>query len=222
MKLLIDTNVVLDVLLDRSPHAAAAAQVFALADTGRIEGAVCATTVTTVHYLAAKAGGRARAVRLLADLLDVFAVAPVDLAAAIPELLDRLRGGLAVDRVRLAFAPALPRVLADPARLERVLVNLLSNALKYSPPESEVVLGAAPAPEGVAIAVTDRGVGIAPEDQAHIFDRFFRARGARRPEGLGLGLYIARLLVEAHGGTVSAESGLGQGSTFRVVLPAAP
>ncbi len=151
-----------------------------------------------------------------------LAVAPVDLAAAIPELLDRLRGGLAVDRVRLAFAPALPRVLADPARLERVLVNLLSNALKYSPPESEVVLGAAPAPEGVAIAVTDRGVGIAPEDQAHIFDRFFRARGARRPEGLGLGLYIARLLVEAHGGTVSAESGLGQGSTFRVVLPAAP
>jgi len=74
---------------------------------------------------------------------------------------------------------------------------------------------------GVAIAVSDRGVGIAPEDLPHVFDRFFRARGARRPEGLGLGLYITRLLVEAHHGRVEVTSQLGQGSTFRVVLPAA-
>lgn len=147
-------------------------------------------------------------------------LAPVDLAQALPELVERLRGGLAADRVRLAVAPGLPPVRADAAQLERIVVNLLSNALKYSPPESEIVLEAAPAPGGVAIAVTDRGVGIAPEDQPHLFDRFFRARGARRPEGLGLGLYIARLLVEAHGGSLSAESALGRGSTFRVVLPA--
>jgi signal transduction histidine kinase len=145
----------------------------------------------------------------------------VDLGALVPELLERLRGGLEVDRVRVAIAPALPLADADPDRLERVLVNLLSNALKYSPAESAVRLELAPAPDGgVLVIVADRGVGIAPEDQARIFDRFFRARGSRRPEGLGLGLYITRLLVEAHGGRIDVTSGLGQGSTFRVRLPA--
>jgi signal transduction histidine kinase len=69
--------------------------------------------------------------------------------------------------------------------------------------------------------VSDRGVGIAPEDQRQIFERYYRTRGARQPEGLGLGLYITRLLVEAHGGRIEVESQLGQGSTFRVFLPAA-
>ena len=69
--------------------------------------------------------------------------------------------------------------------------------------------------------MSDRGIGIAPEDVPHVFERFFRARGARQPEGLGLGLYITRLLVQAHGGRIEVASQLGQGSTFRVVLPAA-
>ncbi|ABS28543.1 ATP-binding protein [Anaeromyxobacter sp. Fw109-5] len=146
---------------------------------------------------------------------------PVDLAAAVPELLERFHGAIDVDRVRLVVHPDLPRALADPQRLERIVVNLLTNALKYSPPQGEVVLELAPAPEGVAIVVTDRGVGIAPEDVPHVFDRFFRARGARQPEGLGLGLYITRHLVQAHGGRIEVSSRLGQGSTFRVVLPSA-
>jgi signal transduction histidine kinase len=145
----------------------------------------------------------------------------VDLRALLPELLDRLRGGLDVDRVRLEVAPDLPHVLADPHRLERIVVNLLSNALKYSPAQGEVVLEASHDDGRVAIAVSDRGVGIAPEDLPHVFERFFRARGARRPEGLGLGLYITRLLVEAHAGRIEVRSRLGRGSTFRVVLPAA-
>jgi signal transduction histidine kinase len=146
---------------------------------------------------------------------------PVDLRVLLPEMLEHLRGGIDVDRVRLEIAPDLPRVVADPHRLERIVVNLLSNALKYSPPQSDVVLQAAQHDGTIAIAVSDRGVGIAPEDLPHVFDRFFRARGARRPEGLGLGLYIARLLVEAHAGRIEVSSQLGQGSTFRVVLPAA-
>lgn len=146
----------------------------------------------------------------------------LDVAALAPEVLERLRGAVEVDRVRLRAASGLPRVWADPERLERVLVNLLTNALKYSAPQSEVVMELAAADGGVAISVSDRGVGIAPEDLPHIAERFFRARGARRPEGLGLGLYIARLLVQAHGGRLDVESVLGQGSTFRVVLPAAP
>jgi PAS domain S-box-containing protein len=146
---------------------------------------------------------------------------PVDLAEVVPELLERLRGALEIERVSIAVEPGLPRALADPQRLERILVNLLTNALKYSPPQGEVTLELASDPDGVAIVVSDRGIGIAPEDVPHVFERFFRARGARQPEGLGLGLYITRLLVQAHGGRIDVSSQLGQGSTFRVVLPAA-
>jgi PAS domain S-box-containing protein len=146
---------------------------------------------------------------------------PVDLAAVVPELLERFRGALEIERVRLVVEPGLQRALADPQRLERIFVNLLTNALKYSPSQGEITLELASDPDGVAIVVTDRGIGIAPEDVPHVFERFFRARGARQPEGLGLGLYITRLLVHAHGGRIEVASQLGQGSTFRVVLPAA-
>lgn len=78
MRVLLDTNVVLDVLLEREPHADGAAQLFALADAGFIEGVLCATTVTTVHYIAARAVGPKRAEGLVRELLDLFAVAPVD------------------------------------------------------------------------------------------------------------------------------------------------
>lgn len=145
--------------------------------------------------------------------------ADVDLAAVLPELVERLRGGLDVDRIELLVRPGVPRTRADPARLERVVVNLLSNALKYSPAQTAVTLRVEAGRGGLLLAVEDRGVGIAPEDQPHIFERFFRARGARRPEGLGLGLYITRLLVEAHGGRIRVESALGRGSTFTVFLP---
>ncbi|WP_248361268.1 sensor histidine kinase [Anaeromyxobacter oryzae] len=147
---------------------------------------------------------------------------PIELEALVPELIERLRGGLDVDRVAVAVAPDLPRVSADPPRLERIVTNLVSNALKYSPGQTPVTLEVVADAGGVRIAVSDRGVGIAPEDQAHLFERYFRARGSRRPEGLGLGLYITRLLVEAHQGRIEVESALGRGSTFRVFLPAAP
>jgi signal transduction histidine kinase len=146
----------------------------------------------------------------------------VDLAALVPEILERLRGAVEVERVRLEVSPDLPRASADPERLERILVNLLTNALKYSAPQSEVVIGLAGMDGDVLITVSDRGIGIAPEDLPHVSDRFFRAKSARQPEGLGLGLYITRLLVQAHGGRLDVESTLGQGSTFRVLLPAAP
>lgn len=84
MTVLFDTNVVLDVLLDRQPHADTAAQLFALVDTGRLEGLVCATTVTTVHYIAARTVGARRAEELVRELIKLFAVAPVD-----AQVLDR-------------------------------------------------------------------------------------------------------------------------------------
>ncbi|WP_242343132.1 sensor histidine kinase [Anaeromyxobacter terrae] len=158
---------------------------------------------------------------LLEDRQLRLSLEPVDLGELVPELLERFRGALDTDRVKLVVHPDVPRALADPERVERIVVNLLTNALKYSPPQGDVTLEVAANPEGVALVVTDRGVGIAPEDMPHVFERFFRARGARQPEGLGLGLYITRLLVQAHGGRVDVSSQLGQGSTFRVILPAA-
>jgi signal transduction histidine kinase len=108
----------------------------------------------------------------------------------------------------------------DEFRLEQVVVNLLTNALRYGAGkpirvELEQLPGAA------AIRVSDQGVGIAPDDQARVFERFVRVGERTRAPGLGLGLYITRQLVEAHGGTISVESTLGEGSTFTVALPTA-
>ncbi|HSM94247.1 MAG TPA: ATP-binding protein [Anaeromyxobacteraceae bacterium] len=150
-----------------------------------------------------------------------FAPQPVDVAAFTVELLQRLRGGLDVDRIRFGAEPDLPRAIADPKRLERIVVNLVSNALKYSPAQAPVEVRVAASEGGIELSVADRGVGITPEDQVHLFERWFRAKGTRRPEGLGLGLYVTRLLVEAQRGRIRVETAPGRGSTFRVTLPAA-
>jgi PAS domain S-box-containing protein len=144
--------------------------------------------------------------------------AELDLAMFARDVVERHYGALAVDRVKVE-APASVPAHADPERLERILVNLVSNALKYSPPQGEVTVEVKGVEGGATVAVADRGVGIAPEDLPHVYEGFSRARGARRPEGLGLGLYITRLLVYAHGGRLDVESQLGRGSTFRVFLP---
>jgi PAS domain S-box-containing protein len=146
----------------------------------------------------------------------------LDMGVLVTDLVKRLAPALDTSRVRIRVSPEPPLVYGDPDRLERVVVNLLTNALKYSPPGSEVLVEAGPAGDRVSVDVTDRGDGIGQEDLPRIFDRFYRARSARVTEGLGLGLYIARMLVEAHGGTIHAESTVGAGSRFHVVLPGAP
>jgi signal transduction histidine kinase len=123
--------------------------------------------------------------------------------------------------VRLALAADLPRVAADPARLERVVTNLVGNALKYSPSDGEVVVSAERQGEHVAVRVADRGPGIASDDLPRVFERFFRGKAVQKADGLGLGLYIVQLLVDAHGGTVRAESRAGEGATFTFTLPVA-
>ena len=147
---------------------------------------------------------------------------PVDLRQYLLDLKERLVGTMEVERIRIEAPEGLPPVSADPDRLERILVNLLSNALKYSDPGTEVTVTLAQRGGEIATSVTDRGRGIAPEDLPHMFERYYRARAAReRREGLGLGLYITKGLVEAHGGRIWVESQVGKGSTFSFALPIA-
>jgi signal transduction histidine kinase len=137
---------------------------------------------------------------------------------------DRLAmtaGVLDTSRLVFEFEPDLPPVRADPARLDRVVTNLVGNALKYSDPSREVRVGAHLRGDLVEVWVSDRGVGIAPEDLPHVFERFYRGKLTSRSEGLGLGLFIVRMLVEAQGGTVHAESRVGEGSRFSFTLPVA-
>jgi signal transduction histidine kinase len=136
-------------------------------------------------------------------------------------LLTRVAPIIAIDRIHMEVSPALPPVCADYARLERVLLNLLSNALKYSPPDTPVLVRACQDDGQVQIAVRDYGRGIAPEDLPHLFERFYRTSGTGTMEGIGLGLYITKLLVEAHGGAIRMESTPGKGSTFTFTLPVA-
>ena len=146
---------------------------------------------------------------------------PLNLDSFLVDLKKRLAGALDVDRVKLRTPTNLPKVLADPERLERIMTNLLSNALKYSPPDTDVIVKARASDGQMIVSVTDRGVGIAKEDLPHIFERYYRARTAGRREGLGLGLYTTRKLVEAHGGRIWVKSQLGKGSTFFFSLPVA-
>jgi signal transduction histidine kinase len=167
---------------------------------------------------------------MLGDLIEAATVEsghvrlerrPIDLATFAADLKERLAGSVATDRLRLAVPSGLPTMEVDPQRFERVLVNLLTNALKYSPVESPVTLGATLHDRTLIVSVVDEGPGIAAEDLPHIFDKYYRSSDARAQAGLGLGLFIARLLVEAHGGTIWAESGGAGGTTFKIALPTA-
>jgi PAS domain S-box-containing protein len=144
---------------------------------------------------------------------------PIDICNLLRDLSHRV--GTPEDRGRLQVEcpVGLPAVPADGERIERAIVNLITNALKYSPPTSPVTVKAEQSDGEVVVSVMDRGMGIAPDELPHVFDRFYRARAGKRAEGLGLGLYITRLMVEAHGGRVDVESQVGVGSTFRFTLP---
>lgn len=119
------------------------------------------------------------------------------------------------------FVDNFPLVDADPERILQVFRQLLDNAAKYSPDGGLIVLQGLISDEKVFISVSDEGVGIAPEDLNHLFDRFFRARAnaGESITGTGLGLPISRAIIEAHGGRIWAESQLGQGSKFCINLP---
>lgn len=128
------------------------------------------------------------------------------------------RAGLTM---RVDCPPDLPQVLADGSRLEQVMVNLLHNAIKFTPAGGQIVLQAYQEGEEIVFSVADTGIGISEEDLPRIFERFYKVDRTRSSSGTGLGLAIARHLVEAHHGRIWVHSQFGQGSTFYFSIPLA-
>ncbi len=156
-------------------------------------------------------------------VLDLRAVAPGDLVQAVVERLSPQFEDKGV-RFDVQVPPSLPRVRADASRITQVLLNLLGNALQYTPSGGEVTLRGWTAAGECFLAVQDSGIGITPEQLPHIFERFYRADKSRSRTGggSGVGLTIAKHLVTAHGGRLWATSaGAGCGSTFVFTLPLA-
>ncbi|GAC1655625.1 MAG: hypothetical protein NVS4B3_20490 [Gemmatimonadaceae bacterium] len=169
-----------------------------------------------------------RANRLIGDLLDVTRIEAGRLAVerqreSAMQLVEEAAEGFQSDatargiRLTVVADSDLPAVSADRERVLQLLANLLGNAMKFTPPGGRVTVSATPAEEGVRISVADTGPGIDPDDVPHLFDRYWQARRTDR-RGVGLGLSIAKGIVEAHGGTIAVTTAPGEGSTFSFVL----
>jgi two-component system sensor histidine kinase KdpD len=143
-----------------------------------------------------------------------------DLDTVIEDTIDRLRPVTRQHHLRIEVPRGLAPVWFDPVEIGEVIYNLIENATKYAPPDTELNLSVARADTQISISVEDRGPGIPAAALPHLFDPFYRVTDSRpRPQGLGLGLAIVRGLVEAHGGRVWAENRPGGGARFTFTLP---
>ena len=186
------------------------------------------------HYLGRVRDNTERLGRMVSDLLDLTRIEAgkielipraLPVADLVGEATDGLRHLADERRVRVAVDLAVcPAVWADPDRVHQVLTNLLANALKFSPPGGQVAVTARPHPGGlVRLAVEDGGPGIPPAERERVFDKFYQVGRveAERPPGTGLGLTIARHLVELHAGRIWVEDAPRGGAAFVLLLPAA-
>jgi signal transduction histidine kinase len=173
-------------------------------------------------------------VRLLNDLLDLarsdagrlsIRPQPTEVAPLVEDVVRTMRGQTEAAGQRLTeqVEPGLPLINVEPDRIRQILVNLLTNAHEYTPVGASIGVAARAVGAEVEISVSDNGPGIPPDQLERIFERFTRGDAGltQRVGGTGLGLAISKSLVELHGGGISAESAVGQGSTFHVRLPIA-
>ncbi len=169
---------------------------------------------------------------MVSELLELSRIesgqVPLRLRPASPyEILQKTleRLGIQAERAGLKVVvdcdPNIPQVLADPSRLEQVVGNLFHNAIKFTPAGGQIILSAKPQNGNILFCVSDSGIGIPAEELPRIFERFYKTDRARAGGGTGLGLAIAKHVVEAHGGTIWAESIEAQGSKFFFVIPRA-
>ena len=147
-------------------------------------------------------------------------VEPQPIDTVIAAAMDHNRAALGSRAIHVQIAEGLPKVRVDVARAREVLVHLLENANQYSPPDQPITITAEANGDFVVTSVADRGAGIEDPEQALIFEKFYRGKDQRYSvEGTGMGLPIAKAIVEAHGGTISLTSQRGQGSVFSFTLP---
>ena len=148
-----------------------------------------------------------------------------DLKQSVRRLCEVMRPDIEAHRHRVTFgAPKqVPEITADRQRIEQVIINILSNAVKYTPDGGriDIELKVQRARRNLVLTIRDNGIGIPKEDLDHLFERFYRVEKSRTQDagGTGLGLAIAKELVEAHGGTISIDSVLSEGTTVRIELP---
>jgi signal transduction histidine kinase len=172
-----------------------------------------------------------RLYRLISDLLDIsriqagrvgMTIGEVDVQEIADTLAERSRPRSAEHEFVTDFPPDFPTIRGDREKLRQALGNLIDNAIKYSPTGGRIILGGRAERDHVILYVRDQGIGIPHDEQSRVFERFHRVdtRLSRSTQGVGLGLYICRVIVEAHGGQIWVESGgANQGSTFYIRLP---
>ena len=200
---------------------------------GNLEGVLDGVYEPTPAHIEATLAETRQLARLIEDLrvLSLAEAGELPLTVEAVDILDLLSdvqtsfsGQAEVARIDLRVEAPDERLIVhgDAGRLDQMISNLVANALRYTPPQGEVVLAARALPEAVEIVVRDTGQGIPAEDLPYVFDRFWRGDAARGRSsgGSGLGLAIARQLVRAHKGTIAVASAVGEGTRFTVTLPA--
>ncbi len=170
--------------------------------------------------------------RMVRDLLELSRVQgarirlstePVDLSRLAADAVERMQTLARGHRLTVAGAIPGALVLADRERIDQVLVNLLDNAIKFSPRGGDIVVRVEPGGQEVVLSIADRGIGIPPERQGRVFERFYQAHAGELPTpgGMGVGLFLAREILEMHAGRIGFESAKGEGTTFFLALPRA-
>ena len=166
--------------------------------------------------------------RLIGNLLDMIRVESgalqvqkewQPLEEAVGVALIRLEGRLRDHPVQVNLPPDLPLVPLDAVLIEQVFINLVENAVKYTPPGTPIEISATAVEGAVRVDVSDRGPGLPPGEETRIFEKFYRAPGATSTSGVGLGLTICRGIITAHGGRIWAENRPGGGAVFHFTLP---
>lgn len=182
------------------------------------------------NFIAIIARETDRMIKLIDELLDLQRMEsgrlevdprPVDLGALIRDIVERIQPQYPDNTIATDISPEMGPVMAEADKMEQVMLNVLSNAVKFSAPGSPLRVRARPLGHKAMVSVADHGVGIPADQLPHIFDKYHRVPGGSGAGGSGLGLYVARTIVEAHGGRVWAESGEGEGTTVMFTVPLA-
>lgn len=199
-----------------------------------LEGDAGPITIRQQEFLGYTYDGAQRMVSLISDLLNVSRMSagkflieqqPVDFAAVVADEASQLRSHAEMKGLKLLYvgpSQKLPTVMLDEGKTRQVIMNFIDNAIYYTK-EGNVTVALEGIPNGVKVTVTDTGIGVPEKAKAKLFTKFFRAENAQmaRPDGTGLGLYLAKRVVEDQGGTILFESSEGKGSTFGFTLPLA-